>query len=341
MLGILDGHPDCVNASRPGGRTRYAPLHQAAHGGAPVPVVRRLLAMGAWRTLRTCRGERPVDIARRRGRLRLIPTLTPVYRRRRVPLDVLRCMQRHLHAVIREHRPGRAPSLRLPEIEPLLEMGRDRVYFEVPGMYGGFEYWLEDDGVVPRLLVETFRRIVSRDLRYEVTPRGWRIVGDFNNGGPEFRLVSIPSPAPPSTAPAGRARTRGPLRTPARAGGSTPPGGGRTPSRILPPLGEPAGRPEPGRVESPAIASIRLASGDTAYVELSREGRRRLAAAEGTVVQLSDRDVAERHRDEKGIRWMSLNRLMRLRGEEVRGRGAPREPAGDDWEASNGKAPTA
>ena len=260
VLGILDDHPDCVNASRPGGRARYAPLHQAAHGGAPESVVRRLLAMGAWRTLRTRRGERPADIARRRGHWRVIPMLMPVYRRRRLTLDVLRRMQRNLHAVIREHRPGRAPCLRLPEVEPLLEMGHERVYFEVPGMFGGFEYWLEDDGVVPTLHVETFCRIINVDLRYEVTPRGWSLVDEFDNG-PEFRPVSSPPPA---------------------------------------------------------LASIRPASGETAYVELPPAGRRRLdEIRKGTVIEFDNADVVERHRHPRGIRWMSLNRLMRLRDEET------------------------
>ena len=197
LIRILDDHPDCVNASRPGGRARYAPLHQAAHGGAPASVVRRLLDLGAWRTLRTRRGERPVDVARRRRHDSLIPLLTPVYRRRRVPHAALERMQRHLHAVIREHPAGQAACLRLPEIEPLLETDRERVYFEVPGMFGGFEYWLEDDRIVPRLLVKTFRRIIDRELRYEITPRGWRIVDDSDNGGPEFRPIgesTVPGP---------------------------------------------------------------------------------------------------------------------------------------------------
>lgn len=315
VLRVLTEHPDCVNASRPGGRARYAPLHQAAHGGAPASVVRRLLDLGAWRTLRTRGGERPVDIARRRGHSRVIPMLMPAYRRRRVPLDDLRRMQRHFHAVIREHPPGRRPCLRLPEIEPLLEMGRERVYFEVPGMFGGFEYWLEDDGVVPRLHVETFRRIINCDLRYEVTPHGWRLVDEFDRG-PEFRPVSNPSTAPRTTAPAGpRSRTRRPPRPAARAGGPPTPGSERVPL----PKEEQAKHSASGRVESPALASIRLASGETGYVELSPEGRRRLAVAEGAIVQFSNRDVAERHRDDRGIRWMSLNRLMRLRQEETTG----------------------
>ena len=35
------GHPDCANASRPGGRARCAPLHQAADVGAPARVANR------------------------------------------------------------------------------------------------------------------------------------------------------------------------------------------------------------------------------------------------------------------------------------------------------------
>lgn len=204
VLRILDRHPDCVNASRPGGRARYAPLHQAAHVGAPALVANRLIAMGAWRTLRTRDCDRPVDIARRRGRLSLIPILTPVYRRCRLPAHVLRRLQRHLHAVIRQHRASRAPSLRLPEVEPLLELGREGVYFEVPGMYGGFRYKLVDDGV-PRLLVEAFCRVVEGSLHYEITPSGWRRLDRAHRPGPDS---SPPGRRP--AAPAPRARQHSP-----------------------------------------------------------------------------------------------------------------------------------
>src|SRR5436309_2531923 len=65
-LRLLAEHPEWVNASRPGGPSLYAPLHQAAHGGAPVAVVERLLALGAWRSLRSAEGRRPVDVAAQR-----------------------------------------------------------------------------------------------------------------------------------------------------------------------------------------------------------------------------------------------------------------------------------
>ena len=69
-------------------------------------------------------------------------------------------------------------------------------------------------------------------------------------------------------------------------------------------------------VEPPVLASMTLAHGETVYVELSSEGQRRMR--EGAIVELINRDVAARHRDENGIKWMSLNRLERLREAEAR-----------------------
>ena len=69
-------------------------------------------------------------------------------------------------------------------------------------------------------------------------------------------------------------------------------------------------------VEPPVLASVTLANGETVYVELSSEGQRRMR--KGTIVKLSNSDVAARHRDDNGIRWMSLNRLERLRKAEAR-----------------------
>ena len=69
-------------------------------------------------------------------------------------------------------------------------------------------------------------------------------------------------------------------------------------------------------VEPPVLASVTLANGETVYVELSSEGQRRMR--KGTIVKLSNSDVAARHRDDNGIRWMSLNRLERVRKAEAR-----------------------
>jgi hypothetical protein len=47
VLEALDAEPLLINSPRPGSASWYAPLHQAAHGGAPVDVVMRLIALGA------------------------------------------------------------------------------------------------------------------------------------------------------------------------------------------------------------------------------------------------------------------------------------------------------
>ena len=66
----------------------------------------------------------------------------------------------------------------------------------------------------------------------------------------------------------------------------------------------------------PALAETKMPNGETAYVELSLEGQRRLTTAVGANVQILPDDVVARHRHEKGIKWMNLNRLMRLKTEE-------------------------
>ena len=178
VIALLEEQPEAVNSSRPDGASRFAPLHQAAHGGAPVAVVERLLQMGAWRTLRTSRGERAVDVARRKGHQHLLEVLEPVYRRR-VPADTLRRMQGHFHDVIR----GRAEdlieehSLRLPELEHLLEMIQPKVWFPVPGMYGGFSYWLEGEGDEAQLVALSWSRVVGGSgQRHVVDAQGSSLV---------------------------------------------------------------------------------------------------------------------------------------------------------------------
>jgi hypothetical protein len=156
VFAILSEHPEFVNATRPGGRSLYAPLHQAAHGSASIEVVQRLLDLGAWRTLQNARGERPVDVARRMSRRHLLSILEPEYKRH-VPLGILLKIQRHFHGVIRERaaRLIEAHALRLPELEPLLELERPKIWFPIPGMAGGFSYWLEEVGVGAKLIMES------------------------------------------------------------------------------------------------------------------------------------------------------------------------------------------
>ncbi len=134
--------------------------------------------MGAWRTLRNARGERPVDVARRRGHEHLLAVLEPDYQRQ-VPAETLRRIQAHFHEVIRERAKDLVEehSLRLPELEHLLEMARPAVWFPVPGMYGGFSYRLEGEGTGARLVSTSWSRVVGGSgQRHRIDAEGSRLV---------------------------------------------------------------------------------------------------------------------------------------------------------------------
>lgn len=174
VFDLLCKQPDWINSSRPGGASLYAPLHQVAHAGAPVGVAQRLIEMGAWRTLQNARGERPVDVAMRRGHRHLLGALMPAYMRH-VPLGVLLRIQDHFHAVIR----GRVDELvlendlRLPQLEPLLELREPKMWFAVPSMYGGFSYRLQTDGVAAKLVTESWCRVSGGSgQRHDITSTG-------------------------------------------------------------------------------------------------------------------------------------------------------------------------
>ena len=167
-----------VNSCRPGGKSLYAPLHQAAYGGAPAEIVRQLIELGAWRSLKNAQGERSVDVAERKGHHQLREVLEPVLKHR-VPIDALLKIQSHFHEVIRGRIDRELPNheLRLPELEPLLEIDRPQMWFPVPGMYGGFSYCLDSTGVDAKLITESWNRVVGGSgQRHEITTEGSRLV---------------------------------------------------------------------------------------------------------------------------------------------------------------------
>ena len=180
VMTVLNTNPELINATRLDGASLYAPLHQAAYGGAAVECVEQLLKFGAWRTLPNARGEKALDIAQARGHRHLISALRPVYKRS-VPLAVLRDIQRNFHTVIN----GRVRDLveeqrlRLPELEPLLELDDPKMWFAVPGMYGGFSYWLENEGDEAKLFTESWCRVVGGSgQRHEISSAGSDLVAE-------------------------------------------------------------------------------------------------------------------------------------------------------------------
>jgi hypothetical protein len=174
VLEALDAEPLLINSSRPGSSSWYAPLHQAAHGGAPEDVVMRLIALGAWRGLRTATGERPLDIAKRRNHTHLLRVLEP-QQLIDVSHEVIRRIQAYFHAVIRirvqhlvdEH------ALRLPELEVMLEMQDPELWFAVPRVHSGFRFRLEPAGPNSRLVSESwFHGVDNSYERHTITASG-------------------------------------------------------------------------------------------------------------------------------------------------------------------------
>lgn len=177
---MLKTDPGLINLCRPGSKSLFAPLHQAAYCGASETVVSDLIDAGAWRMLQNSRGERAVDVAERKGHTLLLPLLEPVVRHR-VPMGELLKVQTHFHAVIR----GRVDELvqehqlQLPELEPLLELDSAEMWFPVPGMYGGFSYLLEKFGVEATLVAESWCRVEGGSgQRHEITSKGSQLVAE-------------------------------------------------------------------------------------------------------------------------------------------------------------------
>jgi hypothetical protein len=149
-----------------GGDSWFAPLHQAAWHGAPVPVVEDLVGRGALRTQRAHDGRTAYDVASDRGHAHLLEALAPPPS----PMDAERiaALDAGLAGVIDgrlDLEDGIAASypkplretLRYPPVEVLHETAGERVWFPVPEMYGGFAVRL----MRGYLYVESWIRVVG------------------------------------------------------------------------------------------------------------------------------------------------------------------------------------
>jgi hypothetical protein len=188
VFDLIRQHPHFVNSARPDDASWSAPLHQAADGGVIPEIANRLIAAGAWRGVRNSAGERPVDIARRRGHDHLLAALEPPVRTE-VAAELLAALQKQFHELIRQrmHEFEVTHELRLPELEVLLELERPELWFPVPGMNGGFHFRLDSSGPGsgspgsggsgPRLLSASWSRMVGgSEEHHEISESGVRTV---------------------------------------------------------------------------------------------------------------------------------------------------------------------
>ena len=159
---LLDSHPSLVNCWRPDGRSFYTPLHQAAYSHALPQIINDLIQRGAWRSLLNTQGERPVDIATKKGYDDLVPLLEPEFHMH-IDTQPLLQIEAHFHALIKQRveKLVSKENLRLPQLSILLEHKTPKMWFPVPGMYGGFEYQLVLRHNEPLLLTSSWIRVVQ------------------------------------------------------------------------------------------------------------------------------------------------------------------------------------
>lgn len=91
----------------------------------------------------------------------------------------LRALEHHFHGVIRDRIAAltEAADLELPRLRPPLPTREDSAWLPVPGMFGGFHYWIEDRDGVPTRVSSSWSRVVEGSgMRHEVTAAGSRLV---------------------------------------------------------------------------------------------------------------------------------------------------------------------
>ena len=65
----------------------------------------------------------------------------------------------------------------LPELTHLLAAPERKDWFAVPGMYGGFSYWLQGEGEAMKLVCESWCRVVEGSgQRHEITESGAKLL---------------------------------------------------------------------------------------------------------------------------------------------------------------------
>lgn len=100
----------------------------------------------------------------------------------KVPSEItLKAIEKHFHELIRE-RAGRLiteHNLVLPELTTQLAFTKAKTGFPIPGMYGGFRYWLEGEGDQTKLVSVSWCRVVEGSGQvHEITAAGSQLVDE-------------------------------------------------------------------------------------------------------------------------------------------------------------------
>jgi len=93
----------------------------------------------------------------------------------------LQAIQDHFHEVIRSRAGDLVDEhkLILPDLGELFASDEPRAWFPIPGMYGGFSYWLEEDDSGVHLVSESWCRVAEGSgQRHIITAGGYELVDE-------------------------------------------------------------------------------------------------------------------------------------------------------------------
>ncbi|KAK5941952.1 hypothetical protein PMZ80_005903 [Knufia obscura] len=153
----------------------WAPLHQAAYWRAPVDVVRKLIDLGASRTLRsrwsdyTYLDMTPLELAHEFEASELYDILSPVIRHP-VPTETLALLETQFHSLIRADLGAHVENHRLylPVLEVLTELRDEPMWFPIKSTLSAAGYAYQLDG--RDLLVRSFNVHGTNEQRtYRIT----------------------------------------------------------------------------------------------------------------------------------------------------------------------------
>jgi hypothetical protein len=101
----------------------------------------------------------------------------------RPPLETLCAIERHFQEVIRSRAADllmQCPNLQLPTLDETTPSSKEeRAWFAIPGMYGGFAYWLDLSGSPVKLITESWCRVVEGSgQRHEICAKGSKLVAE-------------------------------------------------------------------------------------------------------------------------------------------------------------------
>lgn len=166
------GNPRQVNLAYRDRGSWSTLLHEAVRLNAPLEFVRELVRLGAFRTVKNSQGLRPVDLASEKGFVHLVETLEPGPGQP-VNSNRLEHIQELFHGLIRSTMLiyNVRATLWLPQLSILTEPSADSIWFPVPGMYGGFHFWLDETDGSTALIAESWCRVAGGSgMRHRITP---------------------------------------------------------------------------------------------------------------------------------------------------------------------------